>query len=121
MTVKGSLLFAAVAALACGSVAITGAQGRGGRGGGAPSAAAAAPANGKVERITVHGKSLEGNLEGDSPDREVLVYLPPSYFGDQARRFPVVYLLHGYGGHDTTFTERLANIQESGDKWDHAQ
>ena len=27
---------------------------------------------------------------------------------DQARRLPVVYLLHGYGGRDDTFTARLA-------------
>lgn len=36
---------------------------------------------GKVERIKVHGKSLEGNLAADSPDREVSVYLPPFYIG----------------------------------------
>jgi S-formylglutathione hydrolase len=53
--------------------------------------------NGTVERIKVHGKSLEGNLEGDSPDRDVLVYLPPSYATNQTQRYPVVYLLHGYG------------------------
>lgn len=52
---------------------------------------------GSVERITVHGRSLEGNLEGDSPDREVFVYLPPSYATSTNRRYPVVYLLHGYG------------------------
>jgi S-formylglutathione hydrolase len=51
---------------------------------------------GTVERIKVHGKSLEGNLEGDSPDRDVFVYLPPSYATQKNRRFPVVYLLHGY-------------------------
>jgi enterochelin esterase-like enzyme len=54
---------------------------------------------GKLERITVHGKSLEGSLEGDSPDRDVFVYLPPSYDRDSARRYPVVYTLHGYGLH----------------------
>ena len=54
---------------------------------------------GKLERITVHGKSLEGNLEGDSPDRDVFVYLPPSYDREPARRYPVVYTLHGYGLH----------------------
>jgi S-formylglutathione hydrolase len=32
---------------------------------------------GSFERIKVHGRSLEGNLEGDSPDRDVSVYLPP--------------------------------------------
>ena len=37
------------------------------------------PAKGSVQRIKVHGKSLEGNLEGDSPDPEVSIYLPPGY------------------------------------------
>ena len=54
---------------------------------------------GKLEKITVHGKSLEGNLEGDSADRDVFVYLPPSYEKETARRYPVVYTLHGYGLH----------------------
>src|SRR6266446_2089319 len=52
--------------------------------------------HGDVERVKVHGKSLEGNLEGDSPDREVLVYLPSSYQTSQDRRYPVVYMLHGF-------------------------
>ena len=51
---------------------------------------------GTIEEIKVHGKSLEGNLEGDSPDRTVIVYLPPSYAKDKKRRYPVVYTLHGY-------------------------
>ncbi len=54
---------------------------------------------GKLEKITVHGKSLEGNLEGDSADREVFVYLPPSYGKETNRRYPVVYTLHGFGLH----------------------
>jgi enterochelin esterase-like enzyme len=49
-----------------------------------------------VERIKVHGASLEGNLEGESADRDVIVYLPPSYAKHARRRFPVVYALHGY-------------------------
>jgi S-formylglutathione hydrolase FrmB len=88
-----------------------------GQGRGAPlPAAPAGPRIGKVERVIVHGKSLEGNLEADSPDRGATVYLPPNYLSDQARRFPVVYLLHGYGGSDDTFTTRLAGLQESGDR-----
>jgi S-formylglutathione hydrolase FrmB len=55
---------------------------------------------GTYERIKVHGKSLEGNLEGDSPDRDVSVYLPPSYATSKNRRYPVVYLLHGYTNSD---------------------
>jgi S-formylglutathione hydrolase len=45
----------------------------------------------------VHGRSLEGNLNGDSPDRDVFVYLPPSYARETTRRYPVIYFLHGYG------------------------
>ena len=52
--------------------------------------------HGSVDRIKVHGKGLEGNLEGDSPDRDVAVYLPPSYQSSGQRRYPVVYLLHGF-------------------------
>jgi S-formylglutathione hydrolase len=49
------------------------------------------PPHGTVERIKVHGKTLEGNLEGDSPDRDVSIYLPPSYAAEQTRRYPVIY------------------------------
>lgn len=52
---------------------------------------------GTVQRIKVHGKSLEGNLEGDSPDRDVSIYLPPGYESQRNQRYPVLYLLHGYG------------------------
>src|SRR5215475_6595565 len=55
------------------------------------------PALGSMEKIKVHGKSLEGNLEGDSADSDVLIYLPPSYRKEPNRRYPVVYFLHGYG------------------------
>src|SRR5918911_5340118 len=49
-----------------------------------------------VEHIKVHGTALEGNLEGDAVDRDVLVFLPPSYAKEKSRRYPVVYALHGY-------------------------
>ena len=49
-----------------------------------------------VERITIHGSALEGNLEADAADRTVLVFLPPSYSRERNRRYPVVYALHGY-------------------------
>jgi enterochelin esterase-like enzyme len=54
------------------------------------------PAGIKVDAIKVHGASLEGNLEGNSADRNVLVVLPPSYGKDKSRRYPVVYFLHGF-------------------------
>ncbi len=49
-----------------------------------------------VERIKVRGPSLDGNLEGNAVEREVLVFLPPGYATDKTRRYPVVYALHGY-------------------------
>jgi enterochelin esterase-like enzyme len=52
---------------------------------------------GTVEKVSVHGAALQGNLEGDSPDRDVFIYLPPSYAASRNQRYPVVYLLHGYG------------------------
>ena len=50
----------------------------------------------RVENIKIHGKSLEGNLEGEAVDRDVIVYLPPSYETNKSRRYPVIYALHGY-------------------------
>ena len=49
-----------------------------------------------VEHIKIHGASLEGNLEKDAVDRDVLIFLPPSYAKEAGRRYPVVYALHGY-------------------------
>jgi len=49
-----------------------------------------------VEHIKVHAASIEGNLEGDVVDRDVIVFLPPSYSKDKHRRYPVLYALHGY-------------------------
>ena len=49
-----------------------------------------------VEHIKIHGTALEGNLEGDAVDRDVFVFLPPSYTQETSRRYPVVYALHGY-------------------------
>jgi S-formylglutathione hydrolase FrmB len=99
------------------AAATVAAQGRGGRG----TVVAGTGGVGVVERVTVHGKALEGNLEADSPDRVATVYLPPSYAADPERRFPVLYLLHGYGGREDTFTSRLASLQESGDRLSAAQ
>ena len=98
------------------------AQRRGGAppGGGPPGGRGARGAS-AVERITVRGKALEENPQRDSPDREVTVYLPPSYATDQQRRFPTVYLLHGSGQRENAFLEGLARLQESADRLAAAQ
>jgi enterochelin esterase-like enzyme len=49
-----------------------------------------------VKRVQIHGKSLEGNLEGNAVTRDALVFLPPGYDKNPKRRYAVVYGLHGY-------------------------
>jgi S-formylglutathione hydrolase FrmB len=75
--------------------------GRGGGDTGAP--AFPVVLKGRLERVKVSGKALEGNLLEESAAPDVSIYLPPSYQTDRARRYPVVYLLHGYGSTDLTF------------------
>ena len=53
---------------------------------------------GRLVEAVIHGQALEGNLLGDSADRDVTVYLPPGYDEMQERRYPTLYLLHGYTG-----------------------
>jgi S-formylglutathione hydrolase len=80
---------------------------------------AAVSRRGTLQRITVHGKSLQGNLEGDSPDRDVSVYLPPSYSSDRHRRYPVLYLLHGFTDKDSNWfgnPKHFVNAPEAIDK-----
>ncbi|QQS42869.1 MAG: hypothetical protein IPM63_08030 [Acidobacteriota bacterium] len=50
----------------------------------------------EIVRDLVDSKMIAGNLLGESPKREVLVYLPPQYESSR-QRYPVVYLLHSYG------------------------
>jgi S-formylglutathione hydrolase FrmB len=79
----------------------------------APGNGTAAP-KGTVQRIKVHGKALEGNLAGDPADRDVSVYLPASYAAG-ARRYPVIYMLHGYTDSDEQwmgFKKHWINLAE---------
>jgi S-formylglutathione hydrolase len=75
---------------------------------------------GKYQRITVHGDSLVGNLEGDSADRMVSVYLPPSYAKEPKRRYPVLYLLHGFTDSDARWFglkgQHFVNVQGAVDR-----
>ena len=85
----------------------------------APGAAAQAM-RGEYQRITVHGPSLVGNLEGDSPDRNVSVYLPPGYDRDRKSRYPVLYLLHGFTDSDAgwfgLYGQHFVNVPRAVDR-----
>jgi S-formylglutathione hydrolase len=67
---------------------------------GAPGALPLSAQTGTVERIKLHSPSLQGNLAGDPAERDVSVYLPPSYHAQPERRYPVVYMLHGFTDSD---------------------
>jgi enterochelin esterase-like enzyme len=73
----------------------------------APPRLAPEAAAGRVVADTVHSAALADNPLGDSPRRVVSVYLPPDY-GRTARRYPVVYLLHGFDGGPSQWTERFS-------------
>jgi S-formylglutathione hydrolase FrmB len=74
---------------------------------------------GRLVYQSVRSPSLEGNLLGDSAYRSVIVYLPPTYDTETDRRFPVVYLLHGYNDTNTIWRDGAFqgfNILESMDR-----
>jgi S-formylglutathione hydrolase len=51
---------------------------------------------------SVPAPSLKANLLGDSAWRQATVYLPPSY-SRSSKRYPVVYLLHGFAADHRAF------------------
>lgn len=67
---------------------------------------------GRIVRETVHGVSLEKNVTGDSPDRNVVIYLPPGYDKTLKKRYPVIYLLHGIGDTEEEWTENWSKNTE---------
>ena len=53
---------------------------------------------GDVRVDAVVSPALEGNALGDPATRPLAVYVPPHYDRLGSRRYPVLYLLHGYTG-----------------------
>ena len=56
--------------------------------------------NRKLDRYrsdTFSGESMKDNPLGSPVERGIRIYLPPGYFESPEARYPVVYLLHGYG------------------------
>lgn len=85
----------------------------------------------RVARFSTTARSLAGRdgttlvfrpkvvSQRHNQSNRMVVYLPPQYFTEPARRFPVVYLLHGspgrpedwfYGGRADDFGRRLASL-----------
>ena len=51
-----------------------------------------------LQRMTINAPSLKNNKLNDSIQRDVFIYLPPSYQSNTEKHYPVIYLLHGFGG-----------------------
>lgn len=65
----------------------------------------------RTEQISVHSQALEGNLEGNSADRSVTVYLPPDYDTSAQKRYPVLYALHGYSINNEIWSKEIKTPQ----------
>lgn len=57
-------------------------------------------AQGKIERREFLAASLQNNQAGEDPVRQLSIYLPQEY-KNGTQRYPVIYVLHGYGGTDS--------------------
>jgi enterochelin esterase-like enzyme len=62
----------------------------------------------EIQHGKITSQALAGNLLGDPSTRDYYVLLPPGYT-ESAKRYPVVYFLHQFGGKADTY---LAEIQE---------
>ena len=61
-------------------------------------------ATGKLIEATIPVPALKGNKLGDAAEQPVAVYLPPSYETSPQKRYPTLYLLHGFTGKITEWT-----------------
>lgn len=74
---------------------------------------AAAQDSARLNVETVHSHALEGNLEGNSPEREVYVITPPGYDENTQTHYPVVYFLHGYWGTPEGYSSQFIDFPAS--------
>lgn len=64
----------------------------------------------RMKLLVVHAPEVVGTL-GNKPDVRMCAYLPPSYQVQPARRYPVVVMLPGLGGHEMS---RLRGAENAG-------
>lgn len=66
---------------------------------------------GRLNRHVIDSRLLRDNVLGDPHVRPLWVYLPPAYDADDDSRYPAVYVIQGYTGHLTMWTNRTAYRQ----------
>ncbi|HLP36586.1 alpha/beta hydrolase [Lacibacter sp.] len=68
-------------------------------------------AQGKLLRREFIAASLQNNKADEDPLRQLTVYLPPDY-EQGTQRYPVIYVLHGYGGTDSVMMSVWINFKK---------
>lgn len=71
-----------------------------------------APApGGSLTETKVTASALKDNLLGDPAESRVAVYVPPSYAASSQRRYPTLYLLHGFLSDVDVYTRGYQGMQ----------
>ena len=65
---------------------------------------------GRIDRLLVHGAALEGNPLGDPVERPLWVYVPPGYDDEPDTRYPSIYVIQGYTGSVTMWSNRAPTV-----------
>lgn len=63
---------------------------------------------GQIIIDTITSEALKDNKLGDPDTRNMAIYLPPSYAASD-KSYPVIYLLHGFGGDEGSFVGELGD------------
>ena len=63
---------------------------------------------GQIIADTITSEALKGNKLGDPHTRNMTIYLPPGYASPD-KIYPVVYLLHGFGGDETSLVGEVGD------------
>ncbi len=64
---------------------------------------------GQIVTDMITSEALKGNKLGDPDTRNMIIYLPPSYASSD-KAYPVIYLLHGYGGDERSFVGEVGEM-----------
>ena len=62
--------------------------------------------DGQIITDTIAVEALKDNKLGDPDIRNMVIYLPPSYDSSD-KTYPVIYLLHGFGGNERSLVDEM--------------
>jgi len=64
--------------------------------------------SGRIDDHVIDSELLRDNPLGDPAGRPLRIYVPPGYDGEPDRRYPAVYVIQGYTGHVSMWSNRVA-------------